>query len=110
MKTRITLYIVAALLLAAHFLRAREFVPLGLSLAAPLLFLHARRVSLIVAQLGAYAATASWLHTAWQLVRLRQQFGQPWTAAVIILGGVALFTLISGLLLNSRCMRERYPA
>ena len=31
-----------------------------------------------------------------------------WIAAAIILGSVALFTLLAGLLLNARVIRERY--
>ena len=109
MKIRITLFVVAALLIGAHFLRARDLLLVGFCVAAPLLFLYRNRWSLIVLQLCAYGATAAWLHTAYRLVEFRQHIGRSWTVAAIILGSVALFTLISGLLLNSRCMRERYP-
>lgn len=43
------------------------------------------------------------------LVQTRLQVGQPWKFAATILGGVALFTLVAGLLLNSRTMKARYP-
>ena len=43
------------------------------------------------------------------LVQQRQQTGQSWTAAVLILGTVMLLTLLTGLVLNSRCMRDAYP-
>ncbi len=108
MKLRISLFVVAALLLGAHFLRASNFALVALCLAAPLLFLARKRWSLIVLQLMAYAATATWILAAVRLVQLRQQMGQPWTAAVVILGSVALFTLISGLLLNSRAIKQHY--
>ena len=108
MSVRISLFVIAALLLAAHFFRAGNFLLVALCLATPLLFLYRKRWSLILLQLTAYAATASWLWTALQLVALRQQAGQPWIAAALILGAVACFTLVAGLLLNSRCMRERY--
>jgi hypothetical protein len=42
-------------------------------------------------------------------VQLRTQSGQPWALAAAILGSVALFTLLTGLLLNSRVIRGRYP-
>ena len=80
-----------------------------LCLAAPLLFFYRKRWSLIVLQVLAYGAAATWIAVAIQLVRLRQQLGQPWTVAAIILGSVALFTLLAGLPLNSRAIRERYP-
>jgi hypothetical protein len=109
MALRISLFITAAVLLGAHFLRAGNLALVALCLAAPLLFLHRKRWSLIVLQALAYSAAATWMAVAIELVRLRQQLGQPWTLAVMILGSVALFTLLAGLLLNSRAIRERYP-
>lgn len=110
MITRIVLFILASVLLAAHFLRASQYLPMALCLALPLLFLYRKKVSLILLQVAAYAATAIWLQTALELIRMRQTEGRAWTAAAIIFSAVALFTLVSGLLLNSRVMRARYPA
>jgi len=110
MKLRISLFVLAALLLGAHFLRAGNIATTALCLAAPLLFLWKSRWSLIALQCLAYGAAATWVLVAIQLVQMRQQLGQPWTAAVVILGSVALFTLLAGLLLNSRPIRVRYGA
>jgi len=109
MILRISLFVAAALLLGAHFLRAGNWLMVGVCLAVPLLFLYRRRWSLIALQVLAYCATATWIAVAMDLVQMRQQLGQHWTAAAIILGSVALFTLVVGLLLNSRAIRERYP-
>lgn len=109
MILRISLFTVAALLLGAHFLRAGNLLMVALCLAAPLLFLYRRRWSLIGLQLLAYGAAAVWIRVALQLVQVRQQSGQESTAAVIILGSVALFTVAAGLLLNSRAITQRYP-
>lgn len=109
MSVRIGLFVIAALLLGAHFLRAGNFLLVALCLATPLLFLYKKRWSLILLQLTAYGATARWLWAALQLVEFRQQAGRPWATAALILGAVALVTLVAGLLMNSRCMRERYP-
>jgi len=109
MAVRISLFVIAASLLATHFFRVSNFLLVALSLAAPLLFLYKRRWSLILLQFTAYCATATWLGVAVELIQFRQQLGRPWAAAAIILGAVALFTLVAGLLMNSRCMRERYP-
>ena len=108
MSARITLFILAALLAGAHFFRAGNFLLVALCLVTPLLFLYKQRWSLILLQVAAYAATAEWLWAALQLVEVRQQTGRPWTTAAIILGAVALFTLSAGLLMNSRCLRQRY--
>jgi len=110
MSLRISLFVLAALLLGAHFLRAGNFAMVALCLAAPLLFFYRKRWSLIALQFLAYCAAATWIGVAIQLVQMRQQTGQPWTAAAIILGSVALFTLLAGLLLNSRAIKQRYPA
>ena len=109
MSVRISLFAIAAWLLGAHFFRAGNFLLVALCVASPLLFLYKKRWSLILLQLTAYAATAIWLQAALQLVEFRQQAARPWAAAAAILVAVALFTLVAGLLMNSRCMRERYP-
>jgi hypothetical protein len=109
MILRSVLYAVAVLLLGAHFLRAGSVLLVALCLATPLLFLWRKGVSLILLQIAAYVAAATWLEAAFRLVELRQRIGQPWTLAAVILGAVALFTLASGLLLNSRSIKERYP-
>jgi hypothetical protein len=109
MALRIGLFITAAALLGAHFLRAGNLTLVALCVAAPLLFLYRKRWSLIALQVLAYGAAVTWIAVAIELVRLRQQLGQPWTVAAMILGTVSLFTLLAGLLLNSRVIRERYP-
>ena len=109
MTLRISIFVIAALLLGAHFLRQGNLVLVALCACAPLLFLHRKRWVLIALQLLAYGAAASWIVLAVRLVELRLQLGHPWTLTAIILGTVALFTLLAGLLLNSRRIRERYP-
>jgi len=108
MAFRIALFIVAAALTAAHFLRAGSYAMVALSLATPLLFLYKSRWSLMLLQLAAYAAMLNWLMAMVLLVQMRQQVGRPWTTAAIILGAVALLTLVAGLLMNSRGLRDRY--
>lgn len=110
MALRISLFAIAAALLAAHFLRSGNLAPVALCLASPSLFLYRKRASLIALQVLAYGAAAKWIAIAVELVQLRQQSAQPWTLAIVILGSVALFTLAAGLLLNSRAFRQRYPA
>jgi hypothetical protein len=109
MLIRIILYCLAALQLGAHFLRAGDLVLSLLCIAVPCAFLYRRRYSLVLLQTFAYGAAAIWLHTAWQLVQARQSLGQNWAVAAAILGAVALYSLLAGLLLNSRVTLERYP-
>jgi hypothetical protein len=110
MALRIFLFTIAALLSGAHFFRASNYALLVLCLATPMLFLIRKSWILMLLQLAAYVATANWLVATVELVQFRQQLGRPWMVAVIILVSVAVFTLITGVLLNARCMRDRYPA
>ncbi len=108
LKLRIGLFIIAALLLAAHFFRAGNFLLVALCLVMPFMFLHKRRWSLVLLQSSAYLAAANWLWVAFELAGVRQQSGRPWGVAAAILSLVVLFTLLAGLLLNSRCLHEHY--
>jgi hypothetical protein len=108
MALRISLYVVAALLLGAHFLRAGGVGAAALCVCAPLLFFCKRRWVPIALQVLAYGGSAIWIVTAVHLIDQRTLEGRSWTAAAIILGTVALLTLLAGLLLNSRVIRARY--
>ena len=108
MVTRITLYIVAALLIAAHFLRMSNYVAVALCLATPLLFLVRRRWSLLLLQGLAYVAGVIWLATAWHIVSMRMAFGEPWLRAAAILVVVAAITALAGALLHNRSLQLRY--
>lgn len=109
MKLRVGLYVTAALLMAAHFLRQGSVIGVALCLAAPLLFLWSKRWVLVVLQVLAYGAAARWVVTALHIVEQRQLDGRAWTAAALILSAVALLSLGAGLLLNARSMWDRYP-
>ncbi len=108
MNLRRGLFVFAALLTAAHYFRAGNWLLVALCMAAPLLFFYRKRGTLVVLQVCAYGASASWLAALLSLVQMRQQTGRSWTLAAVILGSVVLYTLVTGLLLNSRCMREHY--
>lgn len=109
MALRVGLFVVAALLLGAHFVRVGNLALVAVCAGAPLLFLYRRRRALLLLQVLAYAAALAWLVVAVRLVEARLEAGQPWKLAATILAAVALFTLLAGLLLNSRAIRERYP-
>ena len=108
MILRITLIVLAALLLAAHFLRAGNIALVVICLMAPLLLLIRQRWSLIVLQLLAYLGSAIWLSTLFRLVSERIILGRTWGGVVAILGTVTLVTILAGLLLNSPVIKARY--
>jgi len=108
MITRISLYVVAAMLIAVHFLRVGNLLGVAACLAAPLLFLVRRRWSLLVLQWLAYVAAAIWLMTAWQIVDMRLAFGQPWLRAAVILVAVAAVSVLAGGLLRGNALLSPY--
>jgi hypothetical protein len=108
MIARISLYVAAALLVAGHFLRVGNFLGVALCLAVPLLFFVRQRLSLLLLQGLAYAATGLWLWTAWQIALERMAFGQPWLRAALILATVAGVSALAGWLLRSQSLQLRY--
>jgi hypothetical protein len=108
MFARISLYIIAALLIAAHFLRVGNFIGVAFCVATPFLFLVRQRWSLLLLQALAYAAALVWLVTAWQIAAERLAFGQPWLRAALILVVVAAVSALAGGLLRSRTLQARY--
>lgn len=100
--------ILSCLLLGAHFYRAElpiltalcAFAPLALFIRKPWL----PRAFQVLLVLGA----AEWLRTLYMLAAMRLAFDQPWARMALILGAVALFTALSGLVFNSRSLRSVY--
>ena len=109
MLLRIIPFMLAALLLAAHFFRYGNLIAALLCVLAPLLFLIKQRWSLIALQVFSYAGALIWLLTTVDILRQRLMVGLPWSRLVVILGVVILFTVWAGLLLNSRPVKEKYP-
>jgi hypothetical protein len=101
--------IVAALLLGTHFLRQNEFVLLFLCVLTPLLFLIKKWWSLFSLQMLMCLGAIIWANTTVRIVQKRLLSGEPWIRLVIILGAVTLFTIITGLLLNSAIIKQKYP-
>ena len=101
MVARISLYVVAALLIAAHFLRVGILIGVALCLAAPLLFLVRRRWSLLLLQGLAFAAAAIWLWTAWQIAADARGLWPALAARGRILAAVAAISALAGILLRS---------
>lgn len=92
---RVVLPVLALLLLAAHFYRAGVY-PLSVATIAlaGLCFvarLWAGRTLALVLLLGAI----EWLRTAWVIATLRDAMELPYGRLLVILGAVAVFTLVA---------------
>ena len=102
--------IVTVLLLAAHFVRAQAWVPLGLSLALPALLLWRSRWAALAVQCGLLLGAIEWLRTLLALVSARIALGQPYARMVIIIGLVVTVTLLSATVFWLPAIRRRYGA
>jgi len=100
--------ILSFLILAAHFSRAEGLVMAAFCLIIPLLLFYRNRWVPRIMQLFLVLAAFEWIRTTLLLVSERQAQGQPWLRMGIILGGVAVFTLLSVLIFKNKKLALRY--
>ena len=100
--------VISCFLLGAHFLRSGNPLLTLWCVLTPFLLLIKRRWILVIVQLVAYTGGVIWINTAIQVMRKRINMGLPWDKPVIILGVVAGFSILSGLLLNLKGVRAKY--
>lgn len=110
MILRIIPLILATFMVSAHFFRHYNYPLMIISLLVPFLLLIKKRWVLIVIQFFALAGAGVWINTIVVLAKTRMHYGESWKRMAIILGIVALFTAGSGLLLNLKKVKEKYPA
>jgi len=92
---------VSAILIAAHFLRSGNILVTIVCLAAPLLLLVRTPAVRIAVQIMLVIAAAEWVRTAFVIAQERAASGAPVTRMFVILGSVALFTLLSAIPLRA---------
>jgi hypothetical protein len=98
--------ILSALVLAAHFFRAGQLtgtVPASAGSRSVVPPWAAR-----VVQVGLVIGAAEWVRTLFVFTEQRRAMGEPWARLAVILGTVALFTLVSALAFYSERLRRRY--
>ena len=102
--------VLSLLMLGAHFLRDGNtpFVVACLILIGLLPVRHVLVPRLVQAVL--VLGALEWLWTLYRLVEMRVALGQPYTRMAIILAVVAIATLCSALLFQTRSLREIYRA
>jgi len=100
--------ILSLLLLAAHFYRA-GLVPLTvLCVVLPLLLFLRRSWVPLLFQVLLPLGALEWLRALYGFAAMRIAFGEPWLRLAIILGTVALFTGLSGLVFRNGKLRTFY--
>ncbi|MBU2499808.1 4Fe-4S binding protein [bacterium] len=99
----------SCLVMAAHHSRGGEPGLVGMWLTLPFALLLRRRWADLAIQAVLAAGALEWILTIESLVGIRRMVGLPYGRMAAILGGVALFTALSGLLLNTSGRRRRLP-
>lgn len=98
----------SSVLLAAHFSRV-DLKGVALPcLLLPLILLIKKYWVLRAFQLYLMLGTGIWVQRTLALRAMRIEAGEPWLNLVLILGGVALFTLISALIMEKKRFKARY--
>ena len=100
--------ILSCLLLAAHFYRAGLAPLTALFIALPLLLFLRRAWVPRLFQLLLVLGALEWLRATYGFVAMRIAFGDSWLRLAIILGAVALFTGLSGLVFRAGKLRAFY--
>ncbi len=100
--------VLSYLLIAAHFLHAGNIPLTIVSLALIGLVIVRRWWAARILQALLVLATIEWIVTALNLLRLYQEEGRPALRMLLILGGVALFTLGTVLVFLTRPCRRYF--
>ncbi|MCK9995658.1 MAG: 4Fe-4S binding protein [Candidatus Krumholzibacteria bacterium] len=101
--------ILSCLILAAHHSRGGEPGLMGLWLTLPVALFFRRRWIDRAIQLMLLAGAFEWGITVKAIIDVRQMMGLPYLRMALILGGVTLFTALSGLLLETAGRKKRLP-
>ena len=94
--------------LGAHFLRYGSEIGVAVALLLLGLLFVRRPWAPRVVQAALVLGTVEWLHTLYRLAEIRAMHGQPATRMVVILGSVAIVTLGSALLFETRRLKRIY--
>ncbi|MFU8895680.1 MAG: hypothetical protein ACNA8J_04770 [Gammaproteobacteria bacterium] len=105
---RLAAPIIAFLLLGASLLRAGNDIMVAACGLLLLLLAVPRPWAAWIAQLALGLAALRWLWLTWVLASMRAAAGVPYGRMALILGAVALFTLLAALVFRSARLRRYY--
>ena len=100
--------IISFIILAAHFMHAGQMNLVYLMLVLPFLLFFKKSWVPWFFQAVLLLGAAEWLRTLYFMTQVRIEYGEPWMRMAVILGAVALFTALSGLVFNNKSLRYRY--
>jgi NAD-dependent dihydropyrimidine dehydrogenase PreA subunit len=102
---KFSLPILSCVLLAAHFSRVQNNWFALACLAFPFILLSKKEWVMRIFQVFLLFGGAIWIERTTFLVRMRQRIGDSWVRLAVILGVVALFTILSAAVFNNKKIR-----
>lgn len=105
---RLIFPVLASLLFAAHLMFWNQQLWMAVPAALIALLFVRRAWAAIVIEACFAVFTIEWAMTAYALYLKRIEAGSPWMLAVSIVAGCALFTLLSGLVFETRTLKKHY--
>ena len=100
--------IISALLMAAHFSRIENDWLASFCIVLPFLLFIKKKWIKRIYQILLVIGALIWVERAVFLVRMRQEVGEPWIRLAVILGAVALFTMLSSLSFETKKARIHF--
>lgn len=100
--------ILSLLVMAAHTMRMGTPFLMAIPLAVILALVWPRKWVARTAQIVLILGGLEWIRATLVYVAARQNHDMPWIRLAIILGSVALVTLLSALVFQSKTLRRRY--
>jgi ferredoxin len=104
----IVLPILSSVVLAAHFSRAQNDWLALLSLLFPLVLFFRKKWILRIYQTYLLAGGIIWIERVFHYAQLRESQGRSWVRLAVILSAVAVFTLLSALILERKKIQSHY--
>ena len=108
MIVRLIPVIFSLLILAAHFSRINVLPLTILSIILIVLLFWRKKWVPRLIQVSLILGAAEWIRIIFVYVEQRNVTGEDWQRLAIILGGVALFTLLSALMFETKVLKEKY--
>jgi len=114
MKTKILTFfiylpvVLSVVLIAAHFYRKGQYTFAYTLIGTPVILFIKKPFSPRIIQTILFFATIQWWMTIYKIIEFRKAFNMPWLRFGLIMGGVAVFTLFSIILLESKTIKRIY--
>lgn len=105
---RIIPVILSFIILAAHFQRIYMFALSYLILLVPFILIYKKPISVRIIQGILILGSLEWIRIIFVYSAQRSYYGEPWIRLAVILGAVAVFTLLSSLCFRNKTIKGIY--